>query len=170
MTEWKLPMHSELSEKLQQETIKKLQRFSKGMDLVYHPREPQLGQTPKELIHKKNKSSLYRYGHAADRRHAVPVLMVPNLGISRPYIFDLYPGSSFVEHMVQQGFDFYLLDWGVFGDEDNGLTVDECVTQILPVMVRKALKRSGARHVTLLGYCMGAPLSACYAAQNPESV
>ncbi|MBF8298789.1 MAG: hypothetical protein HW395_1446, partial [candidate division NC10 bacterium] len=45
MTEWKLPMPSELSEKLQQETIKNLQRFSKGMDLVYRPREPQLGQT-----------------------------------------------------------------------------------------------------------------------------
>lgn len=170
MTEWKLPMPSELSEKLQQETIKNLQRFSKGMDLVYRPREPQLGKTPKELIHKKNKSSLYRYGHAADRRHAVPVFMVPNLGISRPYIFDLYPGSSFIEYMVQQGFDFYLLDWGVFGDEDNGLTFDECVTQILPVMVRKVLRASKSRQFTLLGYCMGAPLGACYAALYPEAV
>ena len=170
MTEWKLPMPTELSEKLQQEMIKNLQRFSKGMDLVYHPKEPQLGQTPKELIHKKNKSSLYRYGHTADRRHAVPVLMVPNLGISRPYIFDLYPGSSFIEYMVQQGFDFYLLDWGVFGDEDNGLTFDHCVTQILPMMVRKVLRASKSRQVTLLGYCMGAPLGACYAALYPEAV
>src|SRR5574341_294349 len=170
MTEWKLPMPSELSEKLQQETSKNFQRFSTGMDLVYHPTEPQLGQTSKELIHKKNKSSLYRYGHASERRHPVPVLMVPNLGISRPYIFDLYPGSSFIEHMVQQGFDFYLLDWGVFGDEDNGLTVDECVTQILPVMVRKLLRTSQARELTLLGYCMGAPLGACHAALHPEPV
>jgi polyhydroxyalkanoate synthase len=140
------------------------------MDLIYRPREPRLGQTPKTLIHKRNKSALYRYGDAATRRYPIPVLMVINLGISRPYIFDLYPGSSFAEHMVKHGFDFYLLDWGVFGDEDNGLTVDECVTEILPVMVRKLLKASGARQLTLLGYCMGAPLSACYAAQNPEPV
>ena len=170
MSETGLPRPDELTAQLQEETIKNLQRISKGMDLLYRPREPRLGQTPRELIHKKNKTALYRYGHAADRRHAVPVLMIPNLGISRPYIFDLYPGSSFVEYMVQQGFDFYLLDWGVFGDEDNGLTFDECVTQILPVMVRKVLRASSIRHVTLLGYCMGTPLAACHAALYPEPV
>jgi polyhydroxyalkanoate synthase len=170
MVEWKFPMTGEFTKQVQEETVKNVQRFAKGMELVFRPKEPRIGQTPREPIHKRNKSVLYRYGPAAERRHAVPVLMVPNLGISRPYIFDLYPGSSFVEHMVQQGFDFYLLDWGVFGDEDNGLTVDECVTQILPVMVRKALKRSGTRQVTLLGYCMGGPLSASYAAQNPGPV
>ena len=51
------------------------------------------------------------------------MLFVPNLGISRPYIFDLLPGGSFIEHMTREGFDFYLLDWGVFGPEDNDLTV-----------------------------------------------
>ncbi len=170
MTEWKLPTPDMLTKTLQEETIKNVQRLSKGMDLIYHPKEPQVGQTPKELIHKKNKSALYRYGHDTDRRHAVPILFVPNLGISRPYIFDLYPGSSFIEYMVQQGFDFYLLDWGVFGDEDNGLTFDESVTQILPVMARKVLRTSKTRQLTLLGYCMGAPLGACYAALNPEAV
>jgi polyhydroxyalkanoate synthase len=170
MTEWKLPTPDVLTKTLQDETIKNVQRLSKGMELIYHPKEPQVGQTPKELIHRKNKSALYRYGHDADRRHAVPILMVPNLGISRPYIFDLYPGSSFIEYMVQQGFDFYLLDWGVFGDEDNGLTFDESVTQILPMMARKVLRTSKTRQLTLLGYCMGAPLGACYAALNPEPV
>jgi len=170
MTEWKLPTPDVLTKTLQEETIKNVQRLSKGMDLIYHPKEPRVGQTPKDLIHRKNKSALYRYGHDTDRRHAVPILMVPNLGISRPYIFDLYPGSSFIEYMVQQGFDFYLLDWGVFGDEDNGLTFDESVTQILPVMARKVLRTSKTRQLTLLGYCMGAPLGACYAALNPEAV
>jgi polyhydroxyalkanoate synthase len=168
MVEWKFPLSGEFARQVQEESVRNVQRFAKGMELVYRPKEPRVGQTPREQIYKRNKSVLYRYGTTSERRHAVPVLMVPNLGISRPYIFDLHPGSSFVEHMVKEGFDFYLLDWGVFGDEDNGLTVDECVTQILPVMVRKALKRSGTRQVTLLGYCMGGPLSACYAAQNPE--
>ncbi len=170
MAEWNLPVPDDLAKGLQVETIKNLQRLSRGMELVYRPKEPQVGQTPRELIHKKNKSALYRYGHASDRRYAVPILMVPNLGISRPYIFDLYPGSSFIEYMVQQGFDFYLLDWGVFGDEDNGLTFDQSVTQILPVMVRNVLRASKARQLTLLGYCMGTPLSACHAALHPEPV
>jgi polyhydroxyalkanoate synthase len=170
MTEWSFPMPGELATKMHEETIKNVQRLANGLNLVFQPKEPQVGQTPRELIHKKNKSVLYRYGSPSGRRHPVPVLMVPNLGISRPYIFDLYPGSSFIEHMVRQGFDFYLLDWGVFGEEDNGLSVDDCVTQILPVMMRKLLKASQAREVTLLGYCMGAPLGACYAALYPESV
>ena len=96
------------------------------------------------------------------------MLFVPNLGISRPSIFDLQPGSSFVEHMCRQGYDFYLLDWGVYGEEDNGLTVDECVTRLLPRVVRKVLETSGADGLAVIGYCMGAPLSVSFVAQHPD--
>ena len=96
------------------------------------------------------------------------MLFVPNLGISRPYIFDLLPGGSFVEHMTQQGFDFYMLDWGVFGPEDDDLTVEACVTQILPRMARRVLETSGTDQLSVLGYCMGAPISASFVATHPE--
>src|SRR5437660_295093 len=90
------------------------------------------------------------------------------LGISRPYIFDLLPGGSFIEYMTAQGFDFYLLDWGTFGPEDNQLTVEDCVTRILPRMAAKALESSGAAGLSVLGYCMGAPLVASFVATYPE--
>jgi polyhydroxyalkanoate synthase len=41
----------------------------------------------------------------------VPVLLVYAL-ILRPYILDLLPGNSLVEHLLGEGFDVYLLDWG----------------------------------------------------------
>lgn len=157
-------------QQLEEETARQCRRLQHGAQLLWQRKEPRVGQTPREAVHRRNKSVLYRYGTATQRRHPVPVLMVPNLGISRPYIFDLAPGSSFVEHMLAQGFDFYLLDWGVFGDEDNGLTVDECVTAILPTMVRKALRASAADEVSLLGYCMGGPLAAAHAALFPDPV
>jgi polyhydroxyalkanoate synthase len=160
---------ADLATELQAEALKQVQRMTAALELTLHPREPRVGQTPRQAVYRRNKSVLYRYT-AGTPRHATPVFMVPNLGISRPYIFDLYPGSSFIEHMVQQGFDFYLLDWGVFGDEDNGLTVDQCVTEILPRMVRKLFKASGTETMSLLGYCMGGPLSACYAALHPEQI
>ncbi len=160
----------DLAQQLQEESVRNLQRFSKGLELLLLHPEPQVGKTPRQAIYRKNKAVLYRYGRTSDRRHATPVFMVPNLGISRPYIFDLYPGSSFIEHMVREGFEFFLLDWGVFGDEDNGLTVDECVTEILPRMFGKALDASGADEASVLGYCMGGPLAACYAALFPEGV
>src|SRR3989454_8389082 len=149
----------------QEELDKTFRRLANLHALVTKP-EPKVGQTPREEVYKKNKSRLYRY--ASLRRHATPLLFVPNLGISRPYIFDLLPGGSFIEHMTRQGFDFYLLDWGVFGPEDNGLTVEDCVTKILPRMADKVLESSGARELSVLGYCMGAPLSAAFIAAYPE--
>lgn len=135
--------------------------------MITDPIEPRTGQTPREEIYKKNKSRLYRY--ASRRSYKTPVLFVPNLGISRPYIFDLLPGASFVEHMTKEGFDFYLLDWGVFGPEDNDLTFEYCVTHILPRMVAKVLETSRAQSLSVLGYCMGAPLSAAFVAAHPET-
>jgi polyhydroxyalkanoate synthase len=131
------------------------------------PSEPRVGQSPREEIHRTNKSRLYRYRSA--RTHRTPVLFVPNLGISRPYIFDLLPGGSFVEHMTGQGFDFYLLDWGVFGPEDNDLTVERCVTRILPRMVDKVLQTSDRSDLTLLGYCMGGTMTASYLGWNAHA-
>jgi polyhydroxyalkanoate synthase len=143
MTQWTFPIPGELAARLQEETIKNVKRMSNGMDLIFRPKEPQVGQTPRELIYRRNKSALYRYGHSSGRRHPVPVLMVPNLGISRPYIFDPSPAAA--SSSTWSGKDRFLLPGlGVFGDEDSGLTVDECVTQILPVMVRKLLRASQA--------------------------
>src|SRR5207249_759147 len=149
----------------QEELGKNFQRLRNLHGLVTGP-EPTVGQTPREEVYKKNKSRLYRY--ASPRRQATPLLFVPNLGISRPYIFDLLPGGSFIEHMTAMGFDFYLLDWGVFGPEDNDLTVEQCVTKILPRIAQKVLETSRTRELSVLGYCMGAPISASFVAAYPE--
>jgi poly[(R)-3-hydroxyalkanoate] polymerase subunit PhaC len=151
----------------QREIERSVRRVQNLSDLMLHPREPRTGQTPRQEVYRRNKSRLYRYESARTQR--TPLLFVPNLGISRPYIFDLMPGASFVEYMTEQGFDFYMLDWGVFGPEDNGLTLEECVTRILPRMVDKVLETSGADEFSLLGYCMGAPMSASWLAWNPEA-
>jgi len=150
----------------QEEIERNLRRARALADMALAPREPRTGVTPREEVWRTNKSRLYRY--ASSRKHRTPLLFVPNLGISRPYIFDLLPGGSFVEHMTREGFDFYLLDWGVFGPEDNTLTLEHCVTRILPKMARKALETSGASELSVLGYCMGAPLSASFLAAHPE--
>jgi polyhydroxyalkanoate synthase subunit PhaC len=150
----------------QEELDRTLRRFRNLGEMVTNPVEPRTGVTPREEVYKRNKSRLYRY--RSSRTHRTPVLFVPNLGISRPYIFDLLPGGSFVEHMTREGFDFYLLDWGVFGPEDNGLTLEECVVKILPRMAQKVLESSGADELSILGYCMGAPLSVSFVASHPE--
>jgi polyhydroxyalkanoate synthase len=143
--------------------VKRAQNLS---EMIGNPTEPKVGCTPREEIYRTNKSRLFRY--RSRRTHRTPILFVPNLGISRPYIFDLLPGGSFIEHMTREGFDFYLLDWGVFGPEDNGLTFEDCVVKILPKMARKVLETSEAESLSILGYCMGAPLSVSFVAAYPE--
>src|SRR4249920_838061 len=131
---------AETVKRWQEELERGVRRLQNLHGLVTNPVEPRTGQTPRVEVYKRNKSRLYRY--ESSRTHRIPVLFVPNLGISRPYIFDLLPGGSFIEHMTQQGFDFYLVDWGVFGPEDNSLTVEDAVTKILPRLARKALESS----------------------------
>jgi polyhydroxyalkanoate synthase len=71
-----------------------------------------IAQTPKELVWTLNKAKLYHYIPVLpmEKRHRVPLLLVFAL-MNRPYILDLRPGHSFVEYMLNQGYDLYLLDW-----------------------------------------------------------
>src|SRR5215468_265226 len=159
-------MSPEMLARWQEELRRNSLRMKHFSEMVMNPREPEVGPTPREEIYRKGKSRLWRY--ASKRTHKTPLLFVPNLGISRPYIFDLMPKGSFNEHMTQQGFDFYLVDWGVFGPEDNDLTLEYAVTKILPRMADQTLQSSGASEISVLGYCMGAPISASFLGSRPE--
>ncbi len=64
--------------------------------------------------------------------------------MNRPTILDLRPGNSFVEYMVRQGFDVYLLDWGVPGLEDKDLKFDDYVLEYMPRAIRKVKSLSGS--------------------------
>ena len=103
-----------------------------------------VAQTPKQVIWTLNKAKLYRYIPVvpAEQRHKVPLLLVFAL-MNRPSILDLRPGNSFVEYMVEQGYDVYLLDWGVPGLEDKELKFDDYVLGYLPRAIRKLKAVSG---------------------------
>ncbi len=124
------------------------------------------GQTPKEVIWTRNKATLYRYLRSGETRFPVPVLLVYAL-IDRPFILDLIPGNSFVEYLVQQGFDVYLLDWGIPGGEDKGLSFGDYVLDYLAEAVRQVRRTSRAEAVSLFGACIGGLLAAMYAALFP---
>lgn len=129
--------------------------------------EPEVGQSPKEVIWTKNKAKLYHYKPVKDILHPVPILMTYAL-INRPYILDLAPGNSLVEYLVNQGFDVYMIDWGVAGLEDKNLKYDDYIFDYLNPAVKKVFRTSGAKEITLLGYCMGGTITAMYAALKSE--
>ncbi|MFJ8257541.1 class III poly(R)-hydroxyalkanoic acid synthase subunit PhaC [Peribacillus asahii] len=143
------------------------ERFTKATNVLVKEPEPEVGQSPKEVIWTRNKAKLYRYTSEQPRKHAVPLLLVYAL-INKPYILDLTKGSSFVEYLVDRGFDVYLLDWGTPGYEDKNMKMDDYVLDYIPRAVRKVLKASNAKEVSILGYCMGGTLTSIFAALHSE--
>ena len=128
-----------------------------------------IAQTPKQLVWTLNKAKLYRYVPVLppEKRHPIPLLLIFAL-MNRPYILDLRPGHSFVEFMVSQGYDVYLLDWGVPGFEDRHLKFDDYTLEYMPRAIRKVKALSGVQEFSMLGWCIGAILTTIYAALRPD--
>ena len=142
----------------------KLQTLSK----VLTTRAP-IAQTPKEVIWTLNKAKLYRYVPVLpeEQLHPVPLLLVFAL-MNRPYILDLRPGHSFVEFMLEHGYDVYLLDWGAPGIEDKNLKFDDYTLEYMPRAIRRMKEVSGSSEFSLLGWCIGAILTTIYSALRPD--
>lgn len=121
--------------------------------------------TPRELIHARGTLRLYHYLPQTDDVYRVPLLIVMSL-VSKPYIFDLTPGQSFIEHLVRAGFDVYLVDWGTPRQEHRTLGIDDYVADLLPECVGQVQAHSGEDDVTLVGYCLGGIFTTLYAARE----
>ena len=162
---------AEFSAKFQEETQKNMDRAQALVDaFVVNPADPPMALTHREIIWKRGKTRLYRY-HSLETpvTHPVPYVIVPWLGISRPYVLDLMPGASMIEYLVDHGHDVYLLDWGEIAEEDKELGFEEAVFKILPRAIDRAMETSEAKEVTLNGLCLGGTISASYLALNPDS-
>ncbi len=129
--------------------------------------EAEIAATPKDPVWTHRKTTLYRY-RSTERVHPVPVLLVFAL-INRPHIFDLRRGNSFVEFLLSEGFDVFLLDWGVPDDEDADLGLDYYACDALAWGIRETLREAGEDEVSVLGWCIGGTLCAMHAALRPGS-
>lgn len=123
--------------------------------------------TPKELVYARGPLRLYHYLAQTDDVYRVPLLIVMSV-VSKPYIFDLTPGQSFIEHLVRAGFDVYLVDWGTPRSEHRGLRVDDYVADFIPDCIAQVQAHSGVPDVTLLGYCLGGIFTTLHAALEPK--
>lgn len=136
-------------------------------NLLLTEQDATIGATPKDAVWTHRTTTLYRY--RSDRRtQAVPVLLVFAL-INRPDIFDLRPGHSFAEFLLDEGYDVFLLDWGVPDEADSDLGLGHYVCDELPSGIREALRASGQDEVSLLGWCIGGTLSLMHAALEPDT-
>jgi polyhydroxyalkanoate synthase subunit PhaC len=98
----------------------------------------------------------------------LPLLIVPSL-INRWYVVDLRPGATMVGALAAAGHDVFCLDWGIAEAEDRYLSWDDLIDRLHRNILR-VQRITGAPKVGLLGYCMGATLSAIEAALHPDRV
>ncbi len=126
-----------------------------------------VGTTPKDPIWTHRKTTLYRY-RSANRRHPIPVLLVFAL-INRPDIFDLRPGNSFVEFLLSEGFDVFLIDWGYPEEEDAEVGLEQYVCDELHWGIREVLRAAGEDELSVLGWCIGGTLCLMYAGTHPDN-
>jgi polyhydroxyalkanoate synthase len=132
-------------------------------------RETRVGTTPHDVVYSSGSLKLLRYRRETPALHAEPVLLCYAL-INRPYILDLQPDRSVVCRYLEQGFDVYLLDWGVPSDADRILKIEDYVCRRLLEAIVFVLREQSCERLHLLGYCMGGTLSTMLTALHPELV
>jgi polyhydroxyalkanoate synthase subunit PhaC len=136
---------------------------------VLGARDTPVGTTPKQPIWRKNKAHLYRYRRRTMPTRRTPVLLVGPLLIRRAYILDLRPGASFVQFLLDRGFDLYVLDWLNSGDEDLHVDLDTLITRYLLRALRKVSHAAGGRSISILGLSSGGVFAACLLALHPNA-
>src|SRR5215212_271858 len=163
---WATAIPFEISNYDNPETIR-FRKYATGTHLVVHGIEVEAGLTPKEVVWQRGKAKLFHYESTREKKYPMPVLLVYT-PILRPYILDLAPGNSFVEYLLREGFDVYLLDWGNAGPEDKHLSFEDWILDSMPEAVESALSSSQVEELTIFGYCQGGTMSAMYASLFPE--
>ena len=162
MTTVRIPERPAIPEIFRTEVVKRnLDRFRRGLDVILDRDPPVTGATPKDVIYAKGTMRLYRYRPVTDEVYRIPIVLVMSL-ISKPYILDLSPGQSLVEYLLREGFDVFMVDWGIPRLEDSRLDLEYYALEALPRSIEEVQRVTGEKEVSILGYCMGGMFGLMY--------
>jgi len=139
-----------------------VKRAQQGTDILLGRQEPPVGATPKDVIYSRGTLRLYHYRPVTEDVYRVPLVFIMSL-VSKPWILDLTPGQSFIQYMVQQGFDVFMVDWGIPRPEDKRLKFEDYVLDFMPRCFEQVQKVTGEPDYSVLGYCMGGQLALMHA-------
>jgi polyhydroxyalkanoate synthase len=162
-----VPSPQVVLDRVRRDVGRNVQRARNGLRLAAGADRPAVGQTPKDVVWERGRSQLWHYRND-DVRHSPPLLIVFSL-ISRSYVLDLTPGNSFVEHLLDAGFDVYLLDWGEPDERDAENRLEDYADDYVPAAVARVLELAGTDELTMVGYCFGGDIALLYAAHHPDA-
>jgi polyhydroxyalkanoate synthase len=154
-----------IAETARVELYKTLLRVDNGARMLVKGRLHEFEPEPSDVLIDERHILLRRYRTPAGvtRRYEVPVLIIPPLMV-KPDIYDLRPGHSFVEFMLRQGYDVFLVDFGRPDASDRGFRLEDYLLRPINTSVEKIRELTGSRQVSIFGYCMGGIFATVYAA------
>ncbi len=145
-------------------------RARNGLAYIAGTNRPAIAQTAKDTVWRRDKAELWRY-RREDAPVSVkqPILIVHSL-VSKSYVLDLQPNNSMIRYLLGEGFDVFLLDWGVADAVEAQNTLEDYVDDYIPEAVEATLMESGADELNLIGYCFGGVLTLLLMAGHQEEL
>jgi polyhydroxyalkanoate synthase subunit PhaC len=144
---------------------REIRRVVNGLRLAAGLDRPGVGCTPRTVIWSMGRASLMHYTAGADAGRPA-ILLVPSL-INRSYIWDLRHGDSFVEHLLDAGYDVLCLDWGEPDARDAHNTMSTYVDEYMTAAVAAATRRCASVPI-VIGHCFGGLIAVLWAASTDQ--
>ena len=151
------------------ETSAALGRMTHLPTLWHRAQHIRKGVTPSETVYEEDRLQLRHYLSEQKPRYRTPLVFMYAL-VNRPYILDLKKGRSVVANFVNQGFDTYMVDWGIPTYADRHLTLDDYINGYMMNVLDYLRERTGVEQINVLGYCMGGTMSAMFTALHQDRV
>ncbi|MGN2252183.1 class III poly(R)-hydroxyalkanoic acid synthase subunit PhaC [Frateuria sp. GZRe12] len=131
--------------------------------------EPAYADTPREVVYREDKLTLWRMRGGRGPTSKTPLLIVYAL-VNTVWMTDLQSDRSLVRNLLEQGEDVYLIDWGYPDGADRWLTLEDYIDGYLDRCVDAVRAQAGVDAIDLLGICQGGAFSLCYTALYPAKV
>jgi polyhydroxyalkanoate synthase subunit PhaC len=146
-------------------------KMSQVMEVLSGDLDCDVATTPVDVVYTEDKMRLFHYRPMVDKKdvHPEPILIVYAL-INRYIMLDLEPGRSFVQNLLKNGLDVYLIDWGYPSGADRYLDLGDYVNGYIDNAVEFIMSDTGLEKINLMGICMGGTLNVIYTALHPEKV
>jgi polyhydroxyalkanoate synthase len=146
-------------------------RARNGLAYLAGTNRPLIAQTPKDVVWRRDKAELWRYRREEGQEVTIaqPILIVHSL-VSKSYVLDLQPNNSMIRYLLGEGFDVFLLDWGVADAVEAQNTLEDYVDDYIPEAIEATILESGAEELTLIGYCFGGVLTLLLMAGHQDAL
>ncbi|MDX1904640.1 MAG: class III poly(R)-hydroxyalkanoic acid synthase subunit PhaC [Thermonemataceae bacterium] len=145
------------------------EKLAQSYQTLYGVEEIDIATTPKDLVWKDGKISLYRYKRDKKATIKTPLLICYAL-VNTEDMMDLQADRSVIRKFLDLGLDVYIINWGYVSRADRYTTMDDYINGYLGACVDFIRKEHNIQKINLLGVCQGGTFSLIYSAIHPEKI